>query len=79
LNHWCTEVAAGRSWQGRWRHGVERASVGSGALRRTVRDVNDVPIGHVTNGVHVPTSLVPLMHRLLNRQLGFERFPLSRR
>jgi starch phosphorylase len=34
------------------------------------RDVNDVPIGHVTNGVHVPTWLAPPMRRLLDRYLG---------
>ena len=29
----------------------------------------DVPIGHITNGVHVPTWLTGRMHRLLNRHL----------
>ena len=30
----------------------------------------DVPIGHVTNGVHVPTWTAPAMRRLLDRHLG---------
>jgi starch phosphorylase len=31
---------------------------------------DEVPIGHVTNGVHVPTWMAPPMHRLLDRYLG---------
>jgi len=31
---------------------------------------NEVPIGHVTNGVHVPTWLAPQMFRLYDRHLG---------
>jgi len=34
------------------------------------RAVDDVPISHVTNGVHVPTWLGPLMRDLLDRHLG---------
>ncbi len=34
------------------------------------RAVNDVPIGHVTNGVHVPTWIGPEIRALLNRYLG---------
>ena len=34
------------------------------------RDVADVPIGHVTNGVHVPTWLGGPMRELLDRHLG---------
>jgi starch phosphorylase len=34
------------------------------------RDVADVPIGHVTNGVHVPTWLGDPMRTLLDRHLG---------
>jgi starch phosphorylase len=34
------------------------------------RDVDSVPIGHVTNGVHVPTWLGPQMRELLDRYLG---------
>jgi starch phosphorylase len=34
------------------------------------RDVNDVPIGHVTNGVHVPTWIGPEIRALLDRYLG---------
>jgi glycogen phosphorylase len=33
------------------------------------RDVHDVPIGHVTNGVHVPTWLGAPMRELLDRHL----------
>src|SRR5271155_5856557 len=31
---------------------------------------DDVPIGHITNGVHVPTWLAPQMARLYDRHLG---------
>jgi starch phosphorylase len=31
---------------------------------------DEVPIGHITNGVHVPSWLAPQMHRLYNRHLG---------
>jgi len=31
---------------------------------------DQVPIGHVTNGVHVPTWMAPPMHRLMDRWLG---------
>ncbi len=34
------------------------------------REVEDVPIGAITNGVHVPTWLSPEMRELLNRNLG---------
>ena len=34
------------------------------------RAVDDVPIGHVTNGVHVPTWLGGPMRELLDRHLG---------
>jgi starch phosphorylase len=34
------------------------------------RAVDDVPIGHVTNGVHLPTWMAPPMRALLNRHLG---------
>jgi starch phosphorylase len=34
------------------------------------RDVDDVPIGHVTNGVHVPSWVGGPMRRLLDRHLG---------
>jgi glycogen phosphorylase len=29
-----------------------------------------VPIGHITNGIHVPTWLAPPMHQVYNRHLG---------
>ena len=31
---------------------------------------DDVPIGHITNGVHVPSWLAPQMFRLYDRHLG---------
>jgi glycogen phosphorylase len=31
---------------------------------------DDIPIGHVTNGVHVPSWLAPQMYRLYDRHLG---------
>src|SRR5580704_12284564 len=31
---------------------------------------DEVPIGHVTNGVHMPSWLAPQMHRLYDRHLG---------
>ena len=31
---------------------------------------DDVPIGHITNGVHVPSWLAPEMFRLYDRHLG---------
>lgn len=34
------------------------------------RDVADVPIGHVTNGVHVPTWIGPEIRHLFDRHLG---------
>src|SRR3954470_20851534 len=34
------------------------------------RPVEEVPIGHVTNGVHVPTWVGPEMRKLLERHLG---------
>jgi starch phosphorylase len=34
------------------------------------REVGDVPIGHVTNGVHVPTWLGPAMRELFDAHLG---------
>ncbi len=34
------------------------------------RDANEVPIGHVTNGVHAPTWMAPRMRSLLDRHLG---------
>lgn len=34
------------------------------------RPAADVPIGHITNGVHLPTWMAPSLRRLLARQLG---------
>jgi starch phosphorylase len=36
------------------------------------RPLSKVPIGHITNGVHVPTWLAPQMHQLYDRYLGPE-------
>jgi glycogen phosphorylase len=36
------------------------------------RSEEAVPIGHITNGVHVPTWLAPQMSRLYDRHLGIE-------
>jgi glycogen phosphorylase len=48
-----------------------------GAVARTMwhvlfpgRAAEDVPIGHVTNGVHLPTWIAPQMEALLDRHLG---------
>jgi len=34
------------------------------------READDVPIGHITNGVHVPSWLAPQMRRLYDRHLS---------
>ncbi len=34
------------------------------------RAVDEIPIGHVTNGVHLPTWMSPVMQRLFERELG---------
>ena len=34
------------------------------------RPDEDVPIGHITNGVHIPSWVAPQMHQLLDRHLG---------
>ena len=34
------------------------------------RSEDEIPIGHITNGVHVPTWLAPQMFRLYDRHLG---------
>jgi starch phosphorylase len=44
------------------------------------RPEEEVPIGHITNGVHVPSWVAPQMHQLLDRHLSIEwtkrqRFP----
>ncbi len=36
------------------------------------RPVDEIPIGHVTNGVHVPTWMSPAMRRLLEKELGHD-------
>ena len=34
------------------------------------RPVDEIPIGHITNGVHLSTWMAPVMHRLFEKQLG---------
>jgi starch phosphorylase len=34
------------------------------------RPVDEIPIRHVTNGVHLPTWMAPVMRRLLEKELG---------
>ena len=45
-----------------------RAPCGRGSIPAQAEDA--VPIGHITNGVHVPTWLAPQMFRLYDRHLG---------
>ena len=45
-----------------------RAPCGPGSIPARPEDA--VPIGHITNGVHVPTWLAPQMFRLYDRHLG---------
>jgi glycogen phosphorylase len=45
-----------RMWQAQWPN----------------RSEHEVPIGHVTNGVHMPTWLAPSMHSLFNRYLPLD-------
>ena len=42
------------------------------------RPEEEVPIGHITNGVHVPSWVAPQMHQLLDRHLGTD-WPKRRR
>ena len=50
------------------RHGIVSRGMWQGMWPD--RDVDDVPIGHVTNGVHVPTWVSPAMAALYVRFLG---------
>jgi starch phosphorylase len=50
------------------RHGIVSRSMWHGMWPD--RDVDDVPITHVTNGVHVPSWVGAPMRRLLDRHLG---------
>ena len=45
-----------------------RARCGRASTRACAED--EVPIGHITNGVHVPTWLAPQMHQVYDRHLG---------
>jgi starch phosphorylase len=49
-------------------HAEVSRAMWTGLFRDKVED--DVPIGHVTNGVHVPSWLAPQMFRLYDRHLG---------
>jgi starch phosphorylase len=49
-------------------HGEVSRAMWTGLFRDKMED--DVPIGHITNGVHVPSWLAPHMFRLYDRHLG---------
>jgi starch phosphorylase len=49
-------------------HAEVSRAMWTGLFRDKLED--DVPIGHITNGVHVPTWLAPQMFRLYDRHLG---------
>jgi starch phosphorylase len=49
-------------------HGEVSRAMWTGLFRGKTED--DVPIGHITNGVHVPSWLAPHMFRLYDRHLG---------
>ncbi len=49
-------------------HGEASRQMWTGLYPNKAED--DVPIGHITNGVHVPTWLAPQMARLYDRHLG---------
>ena len=49
-------------------HAEVSRAMWTGLFRDKLED--DVPIGHITNGVHVPTWLAPQMYRLYDRHLG---------
>jgi len=49
-------------------HAEVSRAMWTGLFRNTLED--DVPIGHITNGVHVPSWLAPEMFRLYDRHLG---------
>ena len=49
-------------------HGEVSRAMWTGLFPGTTEDT--VPIGHITNGVHVPTWLAPQMFRLYDRHLG---------
>ena len=49
-------------------HGEVSRAMWTGLFRGKPED--EVPIGHITNGVHVPSWLAPQMFRLYDRHLG---------
>ena len=51
-------------------HGEVSRAMWTGLFRGKPED--EVPIGHITNGVHVPSWLAPQMFRLYDRHLGTE-------
>lgn len=51
-------------------HGEVTRAIWKGLYPNRPEDA--VPIGHITNGVHVPSWLAPQMHRLYDRHLGVD-------
>jgi len=51
-------------------HAEVSRAMWTGLFRNKLED--DVPIGHITNGVHVPSWLAPEMFRLYDRHLGMD-------
>src|SRR5262249_11250409 len=51
-----------------WLHGQVSRAMGTGLYPG--RPEEEVPIGHITNGVHVHTWLAPQMRHLYDRHLG---------
>ena len=49
-------------------HGEVSRAMWTGLYPGKLED--EVPIGHITNGVHVPTWLAPQMFRIYDRHLG---------
>jgi starch phosphorylase len=49
-------------------HAEVSRAMWTGLFRNKLED--DIPIGHITNGVHVPSWLAPQMFRLYDRHLG---------
>src|ERR1700758_2264385 len=51
-------------------HGEVSRAMWTGLFKDKAED--EIPIGHITNGVHVPSWLAPQMFRLYDRHLGTE-------
>ena len=54
----------------RFRRCTARSRARCGQCLHPGKAEDTVPIGHITNGVHVPTWLAPQMVRLYDRHLG---------